>query len=119
MFLCVLNGFNSYFYSIESQKRMAMAITKQYLKSKPECKVTFNFPAKEASSVLLSGDFNDWKKTELKKLKNGNFKTQLNLPVDKAYEFRYLVDGEWQNDTEADRYRWNEFAAAENCVLEL
>lgn len=96
-----------------------MAITKQYLKSKPECKVTFNVPAKEASSVAVSGDFNDWQKTELKKLKNGNFKGQLNLPVDKSYEFKYLVDGEWQNETEADRYNWNDFAAAENSVLEL
>ncbi|MDT0689194.1 isoamylase early set domain-containing protein [Salegentibacter sp. F188] len=96
-----------------------MAITKQYLKSKPECKVTFNVPAKEASSVAVSGDFNDWKKTELKKLKNGTFKGQLNLPVERAYEFRYLVDGEWINETEADRFNWNDFAAAENSVLEV
>ncbi|MDT0645468.1 isoamylase early set domain-containing protein [Zunongwangia sp. F260] len=96
-----------------------MAIIKQYLKSKPECKVTFNVPAKEASSVAVSGDFNSWKKTELKKLKNGIFKGQLNLPIDKAYEFRYLVDGEWVNETEADRFNWSDFAAAENSVLEV
>lgn len=96
-----------------------MPIVKQYLKSKPECKVTFNLPAKEAKFVAVSGDFNNWDKTELRKLKNGTFKTQLNLPVDKAYEFRYIVDGEWRNDEKADRYTWNDFAAAENSVLEV
>lgn len=96
-----------------------MPITKQYLKSKALCKVTFNIPAKEASSVAISGDFNDWNKTELKKLKNGTFRTQMNLPVDKSYEFRYLIDGEWKNEEEADKYRWNEFAAADNSVLEV
>lgn len=96
-----------------------MPITKQYLKSKPLCKVTFNLPAKQATSVVVSGDFNDWSKTELKKLKNGVFRTQMNLPVDTSYEFRYLVDGQWTNEVEADTYRWNDFAAADNSVLEL
>lgn len=96
-----------------------MPITKQYLKSKPECKITFNVPAKEAKKVEVAGDFNDWNLSELKKFKNGNFKTQFNLPVDKEYQFRYLVDGKWTNDTEADAYTWNDFAADENSVLKV
>ena len=43
-----------------------MAISKQYLKSKPECKVTFSVPAKEANKVEVAGDFNSWNLTELK-----------------------------------------------------
>ena len=54
-------------------KRNTMAITKQYLKSKPVCKVTFTVPAEEAAKVFVVGDFNDWnpKKGTLRKLKNG------------------------------------------------
>ena len=94
-----------------------MAISKQYLKSKPECKVTFSVPAKEANKVEVAGDFNSWNLTELKKLKNGNFKTQIKLPVDKEYQFKYFIDGEWVNDAEADAFKWNDFAAAENSVV--
>ncbi|CAL65268.1 isoamylase early set domain-containing protein [Christiangramia forsetii] len=94
-----------------------MPITKQYLKSRPECKITFVVPAKEASKVEVAGDFNDWNTSSLKKYKNGNFKGQLNLPVDKEYQFRYIIDGEWVNEIEADAYKWNDFAATENSVL--
>lgn len=94
-----------------------MSITKQYLKSKPECKITFCVPAKEAHKVEVAGDFNDWHLTELKRFKNGTFKTQLNLPVDKEYQFKYIVDGQWVNDSEADKYQWSDYAAADNSVL--
>lgn len=94
-----------------------MSITKQYLKSKPECKITFCVPAKEAVKVEVAGDFNAWNLTELKKFKNGNFKGQFNLPVDKEYQFKYIIDGEWTNDAEADAYKWNEFAASDNSVV--
>ena len=50
-----------------------MAIKKQFLKSKPVCKVTFSLPAEEAKKVSVVGSFNEWnaKKAPLKKLKNG------------------------------------------------
>ena len=96
-----------------------MSITKQYLKSKPECKITFCVPAKEADKVEVAGDFNSWELSELKKYKNGNFKGQFNVPVDQKYQFRYIVDGQWVNETEADSYQWNDFAAAENSVVEV
>lgn len=94
-----------------------MSITKQYLKSKPECKVTFCVPAKDADRVEIAGDFNNWKSAKLKKFKNGNFKGQMNLPVDKEYQFKYIIDGAWVNEAEADRHQWNDYAASENSVL--
>jgi 1,4-alpha-glucan branching enzyme len=99
----------------------AMAITKQYLKSKPVCKVTFTVPAEEASKVYVVGDFNNWnpKKGTLRKLKNGTFKGTMDLPKEASYEFRYLIDDTYVNEAEADRYQWNEFAGTENAVLEL
>lgn len=95
-----------------------MAITKQYLKSKPICKVTFTVPAEEAKKVAVVGSFNNWdeKATTLKKLKNGTFKGTLNLEKDNSYEFRYLIDGTYVNDEQADAYISNEFAS-ENGVL--
>ncbi len=103
------------------QKNKIMAITKQYLKSKPICKVTFSVPAEEAKEVVVVGSFNQWdaKATSLKKLKNGTFKGALNLEKDNSYEFRYLVDGNYVNDEQADAYAWNDYAAAENGVLNV
>jgi len=96
-----------------------MAITKQYLKNRQVCKVTFTVPAETANEVKVIGTFNDWnsEETPLKKLKNGNFKGTVALDVDQSYEFRYLVDGYYTNDENADSYSWNEFAASENGVL--
>lgn len=98
-----------------------MGITKQYLKSKPVCKVTFTVPAAEAEKVTLVGDFNDWNPegAALKKFKNGNFKTTLDLPVEQSFEFRYIIDGDYVNEAEADGYRWNDYAGAENAVLSV
>lgn len=98
-----------------------MAIAKQYLKTKPLCKVTFTVPAEHAEQVAVVGDFNDWNPEEsgLKKLKNGNFKGTFNLPKEQAFEFKYLVDGEYVNEASADRYQWNDYAGSENAVLEL
>ncbi len=98
-----------------------MAITKQYLKTKPICKVTFTVPAKEAKSVSVVGDFNNWEgeKSGLKKLKNGTFKGTFDLPKENAFEFKYIIDGDYVNESEADRYQWNDYAGSENAVLEL
>lgn len=98
-----------------------MAIKKQYLKSKPVCKVTFSVPAEEAKSVAVVGSFNEWntEATELKKLKNGTFKGTVDLESNNSYEFRYVVDGAYINDDQADAYAWNDFASAENGVLNL
>jgi len=98
-----------------------MNIKKQYLKSKPICKVTFTVPAKDAKKVAVVGDFNEWntKAAPLKKLKNGTFKGTIDLESDKSYQFRYLVDATYINDAEADGYVWSDFAGAENAVLDL
>jgi 1,4-alpha-glucan branching enzyme len=98
-----------------------MAITKQYLKSKPVVKVTFSVPAEEAKKVAVVGSFNEWntkKAVALKKLKNGTFKGTVDLEKDNSYEFKYLVVGTYVNDDQADAYAWNDFGA-ENGVINL
>ncbi|WP_340075378.1 isoamylase early set domain-containing protein [Leptobacterium sp. I13] len=98
-----------------------MAIQKQYLKTKPVCKVTFTVLAKEAESVTVVGDFNGWnpKESTLKKLKNGTFKGTFDFKKDNAYEFRYIIDGTYANEEQAYRFQWNDYAGAENAVLEV
>ena len=98
-----------------------MSIKKQYLKSKAVCNVTFTVPAKEAKKVAVVGTFNEWntEEAQLRKLKNGTFKGTIDLPTNTSYEFRYLVDSEYQNDEQADKFVWNEYAGTDNAVLEL
>ena len=98
-----------------------MSVSKKYLKSKPVCKVTFELQDLDAERVAVVGNFNDWdiNASPLKKFKNGKYKATLDLESNNSYEFRYIADGAYINDSEADSYKWNEYAAAENCVLEL
>lgn len=98
-----------------------MAIKKQIIKTKPVVKVTFSIDAKEANTAAVVGDFNNWNAAEgaLSKLKTGTFKATFDLPKDSSFEFRYLVDGVYVNEPEADSYAYNEFAGAENSVLAL
>ncbi len=103
-----------------------MAITKQYLKSKPVCKVTFKLPKEvvgDANKVSVVGNFNDWDldKDPMKKVKkDGSFSLALNFDKDQEVSFRYYIDGErWENDPDADRFVVSEFGDSENCVLVL
>jgi 1,4-alpha-glucan branching enzyme len=104
-----------------SKNESVMSIKKQFIKTKPVVKVTFTVDAKEANTAAVVGDFNNWNVTagELNKLKNGTFKGIFDVTKDATYEFKYVIDGAFVNETEADSFRWNEFAGAENSVLEV
>lgn len=103
-----------------------MSFKKQYLKSKPVCKVTFlvsKDATNGASSVDLLGEFNNWNTAEpvmMKALKNGSFKVTIDLPVENEFQFKYLLDGEvWINDDSADKYVNSGLGAEENSVVVL
>ncbi|WP_119394203.1 isoamylase early set domain-containing protein [Salinibius halmophilus] len=102
-----------------------MPVAKRYLKSKPVAKCTFKLPkdaAPSAQAVMIVGDFTDWleKPIEMKKLKSGDFKAELDIEVGKEYQYRYLIDGEtWENDWEADAYAQVPELGVENSVLQL
>jgi len=91
-------------------KSKADSLQKQYVKSKNVCKVTFRLPkeaAPDAKSVTIVGDFNKWDITEtkMKKLRNGDFTLTLELPCDREYSFRYLIDANrWEKDWFADKH---------------
>lgn len=102
-----------------------MAVAKQFLKSKPVAKVTFELPAEAvngAKSVVVAGEFNNWDETAqaLKKQKDGSYKTTVELPVGGEYQYRYILDGtKWENDWAADKYVASGVSGEENSVVVL
>ena len=101
-----------------------MSLEKNYLKSKPICKVKFVLPKQRAEgvkSVQLVGTFNDWDvdaAQELRKQKTGDYAATLSFTVGEKHEFRYLLDGEqWENDEMADQYVPSKVSFEENSVL--
>ncbi len=103
-----------------------MSIKKQYLKSKPECKVSFRVlkaDAKDAETIKIVGEFNGWSEDvePMKKLKSGDFTQTLSLETGKAYQFKYVFDNSvWENEAEADAVAPNGIVEGEfNSVLDL
>ena len=104
---------------------LIVSIKKQFLKSRPVCKVTFRVgkdAANSAEKMYLVGEFNQWdnKATPMKRLKSGDFTQTVELDVAKPeYQFRYLNDqGVWENDWEADGYLPNEHGS-EDSILKV
>lgn len=102
-----------------------MSVTKKYLKSKPFAKVTFRLSAEEtahARQVYLVGEFNEWNPTAtpMQALKNGSFKTVVELESGKEYQYRYWIDEKrWENDWAADKYVPNNLSFEDNSVVVL
>lgn len=91
-------------------------LKKTRVKRTGRVRVTFKYPARSAKSVQIAGQFSDWQPVEMKRGRDGEWQTIIELEPGRAYEFRYLVDGrQWVNDPAADRYVPNPFGA-ENCV---
>jgi 1,4-alpha-glucan branching enzyme len=93
---------------------------RQFLKTKPVCKVTFKFKA-EADSLTLVGDFNGWDETAnpMKKAKDGTFSVSVEMESGIEQQFRYLANGNtWLNDEAADKYVISSFGS-ENSVVVL
>ena len=100
-----------------------MSTKKNYLKSRPVCKVTFSLPqeaVKTAKTVHLVGAFNDWDEAghPMRKQKDGSFSATLELEKGHEYQFRYLIDGsKWENDWNADRYVPSGLDVCDNSVV--
>lgn len=100
-------------------------IKKTYLKSRNACKVTFRMPkaaAPEARQVCVAGEFNEWnvQANPMKRLKNGDFTTQIELEPGREYQFRYHIDStRWENDWQADKYVPNPFGDGDNSVVQV
>lgn len=100
-------------------------IKKQYLKSKPVCKVTFTLPVTalaNAGEVRVVGDFNNWnwEAGTVMKADKKEYKATLNLATGQNYEFRYIAeDGTWENDWGADAYVPSPYYGVDNSVVQV
>ena len=102
-----------------------MSISKKFLKNRASCKVKFQLCPEEAqgaSEVFLVGDFNDWSDTShpLKKMKDGSFSLEIELPSGQDCQFRYRTGTNiWFNDPEADALVPCAYAAADNFLVKV
>jgi len=81
-------------------------------------KQTFRLSASTAQRVLLVGDFTHWQKNgiSMQKGNDGVWKTTIELPPGK-HTYRFMVDGEWQDDPECTLRIPNPFGS-QNMVCE-
>lgn len=92
-------------------------------KAKPTNKLEkdafFEFYAPLAQDVKLAGTFNNWdaSKHRLRKSSDGQWHLTLKLKPGR-YEYRYLVDGNWENDQRPVVCVPNAFGTW-NCVVEI
>lgn len=79
-------------------------------------KIRFEFYSPVAKEVSLAGNFNQWnpKANPMKKYNKGIWKITLPLKPGR-YEYRFHVDGKWENDLSCSSYVTNEFGGV-NCV---
>ncbi len=102
-----------------------MSIKKQFLKSKPVCKVAFRLDAAEvngAQKVQVLGDFNNWDQNAepMTMLKSNDFTASLELESGKEYQFRYLIDGyNWKTDSASDNFVANQFGTQNGVISTL
>ena len=107
-----------------SYKRNAGGRNKEKISQEQEvCKVTFTLPgtvAGDAEDVRLVGDFNNWdaQSNPMRKLRNGDYRIDMDLYPGSEYQFRYLINGSrWENAWNADKYVKTPYGDADNSVI--
>ena len=95
-----------------------MTPTKEKVKkSSKGSKTTFEFYAPESKEVQVVGTFNDWNPVSLKKGDAGKWGISIDLKPGR-YEYRFYVDGTWQNEQKQCECIPNTFGSW-NCILEV
>lgn len=82
---------------------------------KSKKRVYFRLDAPGAKTVEVLGTFNDWEARPLKKQKDGSWSTWTNLSPGR-YEYRFKVDGQWQNAPDAETVA-NEYGSENSVVV--
>ena len=86
-------------------------------KSNPKSKrIRFELHKPEAQRVSLAGSFNRWDvdKTPMKRTSKGTWQVSVSLEPGR-YEYRFCVDGVWQDDPKATDKTDNPFGS-QNCI---
>lgn len=86
----------------------------------PVVRVVFTLPNSIwADQIHLVGDFNGWSTTShpMQRNREGEWELSVDLEPGRAYQFRYLCDGDrWMNDSQADAYVMNPYGS-DNFVI--
>lgn len=80
-------------------------------------KIRFVWSGKNAGTIFLVGDFNQWNETShpLRRRETRDFELELEIPPGK-YRFKYLVDGVWWNDPDAEEYAPNPWGSEDSVI---
>jgi 1,4-alpha-glucan branching enzyme len=95
-------------------------VTAKFIKKPKRRRVTFSYESAGANEVILMGDFNrrDPMIHAMKKDRDGIWwKTVMLYPG--RYEYRFLVDGKWENDPQNEASCLNCFGTRNNVVAIL
>lgn len=81
-------------------------------------KVSFSLKAPKANEVVVVGDFNEWEigRHLLQRNDIGVWQKTAMLPAGR-YEYRFLVDGRWENDPNNQELCYNCFGTLNNVLL--
>jgi len=91
---------------------MAKIKPKQKIKRR---RVTFLFESSDAKEVILVGNFNNWnaRKHPMKSNENGMWNKSVVIPPGR-YEYKFLVDRQWEEDPQNDQTCLNCFGTYNN-----
>ena len=91
---------------------MAKIKPKQKIKRR---RVTFLFESSDAKEVILVGNFNNWnaRKHPMKSNENGMWNKSVVIPPGR-YEYKFLVDKQWEEDPQNDQTCLNCFGTYNN-----
>ena len=83
-------------------------------------RVTFILPNSTwADTIYLVGDFNEWNYSShpFQRGEEGTWTLTLDLEIGRCYQFRYLRDGEWISDSQADGFVGNPHGSDNSLVV--
>ena len=82
-------------------------------------KTVFKCRAPEARDVHLAGSFTQWdaQAVSMKRGRDGTWTAQVTLPPGR-HEYRFIVDGTWQNDPGCGLCAPNPYGSM-NCAIEI
>ena len=78
--------------------------------------VTFKYHAPPGSNVWVAGTFNDWNPAGIRLAYENGVHSAALLLAKGAYEYKFVVDGEWRHDPNGKAYVPNAFGTL-NSVL--
>ncbi len=82
-------------------------------------RVTFELPSCVwADQIFVTGEFNRWDEHALpmKQARDGVWRANVDLQEGSDYQFRYVIDGQWQTDHHADGFSGNQHGSQNSLI---